>query len=346
MSRRLRLSIVSRLGRLISAPYTFGQARTAEGDVGKKVYHRGRKSVVCVLPLKGSKAVGVGSGSVVDVKRKWVLTNYHVVADTDKTVILFPAFQRNKAGKLEVVAEKDFYYKRVNERGIVGKVIDKRADCDLAIIELASLPEGALALPLARDNVSPGDRVHSVGNPGASDALWIYTSGTVRQVYKKKYRSGGGDGKPTLEIEARVVETQSPTNRGDSGGPLVNDRAELVAVTQGGHFSGDTRLVSYFIEVGEVQRLSKAKGLRFVVTAPVTSPRPQADATSDRPPTSQGGEAERTEQAANRKLNQAKELAQVGKSEKAREYCETIITKYPNTKAAVEAKKLLQKLKE
>src|SRR5437879_10364512 len=140
MSRRLPLSILSSLLMLVSAPYTFGQqARTAEGDVGKKVYQRVLKSVVCVLPLKGSKAVGVGSGSVVDVKRKWVLTNYHVVADTDKAVILFPAFQRNKAGKLEVVPEKDFYYKRLNERGIVGKVIDKRADCDMALIELASL---------------------------------------------------------------------------------------------------------------------------------------------------------------------------------------------------------------
>src|SRR5439155_4470270 len=210
-----------------------------------------------------------------------------------------------------------FYYKRVNERGIVGKVIDKRADCDLALIELAPLPEGALALPLARDNVSPGDRVHSVGNPGASDALWIYTSGTVRQVYKKKYRSGGGDGKPTVEIEARVVETQSPTNRGDSGGPLVNDRAELVAVTQGGHFSGDARLVSYFIEVGEVQRLSKAKGLRFVVTAPVTSPRPPAEATSDRPPASQGDEAEKMQRDANSKLNFAKEFLSSGQVDKA-----------------------------
>src|SRR5437867_12922529 len=63
MSPRLPLSIVSSLVMLMSAPYTFGQqARTAEGDVGKKVYQRVLKSVVCVLPLKGSKAVGVGSG--------------------------------------------------------------------------------------------------------------------------------------------------------------------------------------------------------------------------------------------------------------------------------------------
>ena len=337
---------------LVSVPSSFGQqARPTDGDVGKKVYQRVLKSVVCVLPLKGNKAVGTGSGSVIDLKRKWVLTNYHMVADTDKAIVLFPAFQKNKAGKLEVIAERDFYFNRLNERGILGKVIDKRADCDLAIIELPNLPEGTLALPLARDSVGPGDRVHSVGNPGASEALWVYTSGTVRQVYKKKYRSGS-EGRSTQEIEARIVETQSPTNRGDSGGPLVNDRNELVAVTQGGQFGGDARLVSYFIEAGEVHRLPKAKGLKFVVAAPPVPARSPAEATSDKPPATKADDAAKMEQIANAKLTLAKALADEGLVkaddglvQKARDRCENIIKDYPDTKAAAEAKKLLEKLK-
>ena len=52
---------------------------------------------------------------------------------------------------------------------------------DLALIELIDpLPEGTVELKLAADSADPADRVHSIGNPGASGALRVYTSGTVR----------------------------------------------------------------------------------------------------------------------------------------------------------------------
>lgn len=45
------------------------------------------------------------------------------------------------------------------------------------------------------------------------------------------------------------------------------------------------------------------------------------------------------------KLDSAKSLIKNGKKDKAREYCEEIITKYPTTKSAGEAKELLKELK-
>ena len=56
-----------------------------------------------------------------------------------------------------------------------------------------------------------------MGNPGASDAYWVYTSGAISQVYQKTIRYN------TQTVQARVLETQSPINPGDSGGPVVND---------------------------------------------------------------------------------------------------------------------------
>jgi hypothetical protein len=93
--------------------------------------------------------------------------------------------------------------------------------------------------------------VHSVGNPGGSGALWVYTPGKVRQVYQKNWRAEV-DGK-TLSFKAKVVETDSATNPGDSGGPLVNDQGELVGVTQGGAIKA--QLLSTFVDVGEVKRI-------------------------------------------------------------------------------------------
>src|SRR5205823_13214931 len=102
-----------------------------------------------------------------------------------------------------------------------------------------------------------------VGNAGRSGALWGYTSGTVRTApYLKRWQVRLGSS--ARMFEARVVETQLPTNPGDSGGPLVNDRSELVAVTQG--FAPDAQLMSLFIDVGEVKNFLRDK--KFLAKIP------------------------------------------------------------------------------
>src|SRR5262249_55530047 len=143
----------------------------------------------------------------------------------------------------------------VLELGNVGKVIHRSKDKDLALVQLQKLPADAKALKLAKDGVGPGDDVHSLGNPGVSGALWVYTPGNVRAVYQKKFTSTGRDGGDPLSVDAKVVETTSPVNPGDSGGPVVNSRGELVAVTQGGIFDPNARAISIFIDVSEVRTI-------------------------------------------------------------------------------------------
>src|SRR5262249_14336669 len=130
---------------------------------------------------------------------------------------------------------------------IEGRVVAYDKSRDLALVQLPKLPPNVQSLAIASASVLPGHAVHSVGNPGSSDGLWVYTSGTVRQVYRKQWISGGGD--LILKVDAQVVETQSPTNPGDSGGPLVNNNCELVGVTQGGSTSAN--LLSVFIDRSE-----------------------------------------------------------------------------------------------
>ncbi len=108
------------------------------------------------------------------------------------------------------------------------------------------------AIPLAVDSVGPGEEVQSIGNPGTTDALWVFTSGTVRSVYAKTFTTGAG------EHKFLVVETQVPVNSGDSGGPLVNQKGELVAITQA--ISPKARLVSYSVDVSEVKAFLPVPG--------------------------------------------------------------------------------------
>jgi tetratricopeptide (TPR) repeat protein len=131
--------------------------------------------------------------------------------------------------------------------GFAAQVIDSDAKRDLAVLTLdAALPGDIQSLPLASQGPRPGDSVHQIGNPAASDGMWVYTSGTVRQVYRVQETFNDG-----LQRDYLRVETQSPTNPGDSGGPVVNDAGELVAVHHGAHTAG--RLMTYGVDLSELK---------------------------------------------------------------------------------------------
>lgn len=319
----------------LAAMIAWSAARADEG--GEKIYQRVLRSTTWILaPVDDNRAMS-GSGSLIDVNRRLVLTNHHVVGDADKVIILFPMFQKGK-----LVAEKDFYRQQVrNSNFITGKVVLKDSKRDLALVQLEGVPKGVQALPLAAKSASPGQKVHSVGNPGSSGALWIYTSGTVRQVYHKTWKVEADGAVKTYEAD--VVETQSPTNPGDSGGPLVNDKGELVAVTQGG--ATNAQLVSFFVDISEVRAVLAAKGLAKLVTPPAKS---LGDDSDDKPKTDEtakksDADLDKEEKLAAIKLNLAKKLAEDGINATAR--YQDIVKTYPKTKAAEEAKQILDKMK-
>jgi S1-C subfamily serine protease len=322
-------------------------AARAESEGGEKVYQRLLKSAVWVISPLGKGLVSSGSGSLIDIQHRLILTNYHVVEDREVARVFFPAYQRNHFGKTEIVAERD-YYKRLLSTGggVSGKVIARSMRSDLALIQIEAVPSGALPVRLSFEGAMPGQRVHSIGNPGGSGALWVYTSGTVRQVYHKRWKAKLRD--RIIDLDTQVVETQSPTNHGDSGGPLVNDRAELVGVTQGGTM-GDTQLMSTFIDVGEVRALLKKERIKLghapalAATTHPSSTRPEIN-----PPGENGTQAERD---ARRQLKLAKTMADDGKRigdndlvDKAKARYQQILETFPQTKAAEEARQLLEKL--
>jgi serine protease Do len=338
MIDRFSIRVVSwMLGLMVSA-YLGGQAVHAQGDAsGEKIYKQTLRSTVWIIAPKGSRLASSGTGSLIDMKHKLVVTNYHVVGDSSQVIVLFPDYQKGN----KLITERSHYMDLVRKRGSVpGKVLHRDMARDLAVIELETVPKGVEPLRLARDSAGPGQRVHSIGNPGRSDALWCYTSGTVRQVYHKKWRSQ--DEEKIYSFEAHVVETQSPTNSGDSGGPLVNDRGELVAVTQG--TATNAQLISLFIDVSEVKSFLASKKLLPRLPAAVAradqvdSPKAEAAAGAAKET------ADKLEKAAASKLELAKTLANDGKLDKAKVRFETIISTYPDTKAAVEAKVLLDRI--
>lgn len=220
------------------------EARAAE------VYWRALRSTSWVIVPLGNGMASTGTAWVVDRDQRLLVTNQHVVGNQGSALVLFPAYHNG-----QVIAERAKYSPN---NGIPARVVATTVNEDLAVLQVDALPEGIEALPLAARSPEPGESVYSIGNPGASDALWVFTVGQVRAVYQKRWKTGGD--REVVWRQARVVETSSPVNHGDSGGPLVNARGELVAVTSSGSATGN--LVNWFIDASHVRTfLAEVRGI-------------------------------------------------------------------------------------
>ena len=182
-----------------------------------------------------------GSGVLVDLDNRLVMTNHHVVGSATEVQMYFTAYDERG----ELVTDPQVYVKNremLEGTGIAmrGRVVARWKEKDLALVQLTCLPIEVQALALAADPVDSGENVHSIGNSGIRHGcLWRYTRGVVRNVYCAP------------NDECFVLECDSPVNAGDSGGPMVNDDAELVGIVTR-HFPNE-RLVSQAIELREMR---------------------------------------------------------------------------------------------
>ena len=220
---------------------------------GAKVYKAAVPSVVWIHSTR-DKGLATGSGTLIDKERRLVLTNYHVVQENPNAKVFFAVLRDGQP-----VSEKDYYIDRAKRLSISAKVILYNKKADLALIQLDSIPDKIEAVPLATGSPEPGSATHAIGNAGKSGALFGYIKGTVRAVYQKEWKAEVAP-RRVLTFEAKVVETDSPTNPGDSGGPLLNDKGELLGVTEGGALNA--QLISTFVDVSEVKKLLESKAVR------------------------------------------------------------------------------------
>ncbi len=230
----------------------------------EQVYPLLLRSTVVVLTDGGH-----GSGVLVHRDRKLVLTNYHVVAGADSAAVLFPAYD----ARGELITAPAHYAGLRDAPAAVGKVVARDAGVDLALVELAALPDGVHPVALAEGPAKPGETVYSVGGsgagPGPGGAYWRLSVGQVRGRHRDriKFRTGQA-------VDAMLLETQKPVNPGDSGGPTVNGRGELVAVVSAGDPTADQ--VKLDIDLSEVRSYlaahAKRDGWAWVDVPPAPPP--------------------------------------------------------------------------
>jgi S1-C subfamily serine protease len=197
-----------------------GLAASASVRADEAVYQSAIHSTVMIFTPQGH----LGSGAVVDVERRLVVTANHVPGDNSEVRVLFP--QTDSSGR--VIHDWDYYQAAMERLAIPGKVVLRNPKADLALIELDRLPEGVKALPLGVADTAQD--VHIIGH-GSSKFGGVFgcRSGMVANRYKLKANAN-----LTPLKECWVLETQIPTNHGDSGSPIVNKRGELVGIVSQG----------------------------------------------------------------------------------------------------------------
>ncbi len=148
-----------------------------------------------VPPAQQGKAVGTGSGIIIDSENGYIVTNAHVI---------------ELAGKI-VVTLKD-------KRQFYAKLIGKDLKADVAVIRIQ--PDRLTSMTIGDSkSTRVGDFVVAIGNPyGLGQSV---TSGIVSALR----RTGLG-----IEHYEDFIQTDAPINPGNSGGALVNLRGELIGI--------------------------------------------------------------------------------------------------------------------
>jgi tetratricopeptide (TPR) repeat protein len=163
----------------------------------------------------GPKGLTFGTAWIIDLDRRLMITNAHVVEGVDVVAVVFPEW---KDGKL--VREEAAYQTALKRKA---EVIDRDDNRDLALLRVESIPAGMHAIRLATTEPDEGDDIRTIGafTRGGDGLLWGSVSGNVRTVGPQPGRLGRS---------VRKVLSNANTNGGNSGAPVVNMSGELVAV--------------------------------------------------------------------------------------------------------------------
>lgn len=139
-------------------------------------------------------AMAAGSGVIVDGKRGFVITNFHVVREAEAIEVTLKDGRKYRAQPLGVAPNLDLAVLKIDARG------------------LPTLPLGDSR------KLEVGDYVVAIGNPfGLGQTV---TNGIVSATDRPL---GQGDSR-------RFIQTDAPINPGNSGGALINLHGELVGI--------------------------------------------------------------------------------------------------------------------
>lgn len=192
---------------------------------------------------------GTGTGFVVDVERRLVVTARHVVGDRETVEVFFraPGFLSH---------HRDEYLSRRTElrvagRCVTGTVIAKGTAADVALVKLDALPADVTAIPLAEAAPAMGDACRCVGHRHDGGELWLRTDGVIRQ--SGGLRAGYDWAGVKLGVGTAALYAQLPIDVGDSGAAVVNARGEAIGLVSA--LAGRAPATTIVVAADEIRKL-------------------------------------------------------------------------------------------
>ena len=189
---------------------TVGDVRSAEPNESiTEVIKRVSQAVVFI-----ETDVGSGSGFVVDVDKRLIATNYHVVEGAKEATVKF--------GDGTSVACTGF--------------VSISAEHDLALIRIPQNKSLTISLSLSTVAPEPGEQVFAIGSPKGLTgtvadgiASGIRSGADIRETFLKEL---GIDvyGALGYSVLTKWVQSSAPISPGNSGGPLLNSKGDVIGV--------------------------------------------------------------------------------------------------------------------
>lgn len=148
-----------------------------------------------VNPLTGNKAkaMGEGTGAIINADKGYIITNAHVVDHSKNIIVTLKDGRRGRA-----------------------KLIGQDNDFDIAVIQI-DLPKLTKAKFADSSQLQVGDFVAAIGSPfGLSQTV---TTGIVSALHRSR-----------IQGNQNFIQTDASINPGNSGGPLINLNGDIIGI--------------------------------------------------------------------------------------------------------------------
>ena len=173
----------------------------------KKAIDKIYDAVVVIQVYNADSLLNSGTGFIYKVDKKfgYILTNEHVLSDTDETKIILS-----------------------NDEEVDATVLGKDKYLDLAVLKIDKKYVKQVATLSTSENSNLGDTVFTVGSPIGYDYRGSVTSGVLSGKDRMVSISLGDSN--DLDWKMKVLQLDASINPGNSGGPLLNVNGEVIGI--------------------------------------------------------------------------------------------------------------------
>lgn len=170
-------------------------------------YEKVKDSVYMIRSFKDGDEISTGTGFTykVDNKYGYVMTNEHVIEDSDNVILIDS-----------------------EDNEITGKVLGSDEYLDLAVIAIDKSKVKSIAIIGSSENSNIGDTVFTIGSPIGYNYRGTVTSGILSGKDRMVPVSIRNSNKQDYVM--KVLQTDAAINPGNSGGPLLNVNGEVIGV--------------------------------------------------------------------------------------------------------------------